>query len=130
MFKGLKNFIVVSLSFCAVFSCFALAHASSTVDQSSLISSKDIIMVLFGLLQTVFMGIGLWLISNDKELFTRLRIVESDQVKQSTTCQERSGDCGTEHVHRRAADNDPQLALKESVDNLRKLLFTIENKEG
>lgn len=103
MYCGLRKFIRVSLFIVAVLAVFTLAYAGNTSPADDTFSAKDIIMVLFGLLQTVFMGIGVWLIANDRELFTRMGKVESAQAVQTTKCEERWN--AGNHPHRRENDH-------------------------
>lgn len=101
MFKGVRLFIRVSLVSVAMITVVSLSHAGSSSPDDTF-AAKDIIMVLFGLLQTVFMGIGIWLIANDKELFTRVANVEKKQEVRDTLCDERWDGGG--HPMRREKD--------------------------
>lgn len=122
MFKGVRSFIRVALLVSFLLTFFVLVHAGSSNPQpDDTFSNKDIIMILFGLLQTIFLGIGVWLIGNDREIFTRLRLVESRQETRDALCDERNEN--GEHYHNRAADKNPDLAFKQAVDTLRKLLY-------
>ena len=79
----------------------AQANTAATIAVSdSAITSKDVIMILFGLLQTVFMGIGVWLINNQAKLFEGLNAVRQDIAVQIRTCDERTGNCVPEHSKR------------------------------
>jgi uncharacterized membrane protein YcjF (UPF0283 family) len=125
MFKGLRMFIRVALAVCIIMVGFAIVHAAGTTTvttTSDSFSSKDIITMLLALLQTILVGVGVWLIGNDKELFTRMGKVETNQAVQANTCKERTGDCGPEHTHNRASDLNPQVALKEALDQIRQML--------
>lgn len=101
MYRGLRKFIRLSLAIVAMIVFVSLSYASSAPVSDSF-SSKDIITVLFGLLQTIFMGIGVWLIANDKELFTRVATMEKKQAVQEMKCEER-WDNGN-HPSRRVGD--------------------------
>jgi uncharacterized membrane protein YcjF (UPF0283 family) len=129
MFRRLRLFILAALTVVIVLSGFVIVHASNAPVPADSITSKDIIMILFGLLQTILLAIGVWLISNDRELFTRLRQVETKQEVRDNLCEERNTE-GSEFHHHRASDKDPTLALKESVDTLRRLLHTFEKPDG
>jgi len=101
MYKGVRRFIRVSLFTSALLAIVAMAYAG-TVQPDDSFSLKDIVMVLFGLLQTLFMGIGVWLIANDKELFTRMAKVEKDQQVRDAVCDERWN--SDSHPVRRSGD--------------------------
>lgn len=126
MFGKVKMAVRALMVTCIILTWFAIVQAAGTAPAPDTITSKDIIMILFGLLQTMFMGIGIWLISNDKELFTRMGKVESNQATRDAICDERNTD--GEHHHNRASDKDTQVALKESIDMLRRALHSMAEK--
>ena len=102
MYQGVRLFIRVSLLASGLLAIVALSYAGPAAPPDDTFSMKDIIMVLFGLLQTVFMGIGVWLIANDKELFTRMARVEGKIETRDAICDDRwnSGN----HPDRRLGD--------------------------
>lgn len=125
-FNKLRTGVYAMVVVCLTLTWFAMVSAANQAPPPiDTVSSKDIIMILFGMLQTVFMGIGVWLISNDKELFTRMGKVESAQATREAICDERND---VEHHHKRASDNDTTIALKESVDMLRRALHSMLEK--
>jgi hypothetical protein len=88
------------LPVCVLLLLYAAAQANTAATiavSDSAITSKDVIMILFGLLQTVFMGIGVWLINNQAKLFEGLNAVRQDIAVQIRTCDERTGNCVPEH---------------------------------
>lgn len=90
MFRKLRLFIKTATLLITILACHAIVEASGApATDSATISSKDIIFVLYGLLQTIFMGIGVWLISNDKELFKRVSRLETDVAVMDKVCDER-----------------------------------------
>jgi uncharacterized membrane protein YcjF (UPF0283 family) len=88
MYKGVRKFIRISLFSVSLLTIVAMAYAGNA-QPDDMFSPKDIIMLLFALLQTVFLGIGVWLIANDKELFTRMAKVEKSQEVRDAVCDER-----------------------------------------
>ena len=126
MFKGLRSFIRGSLAIAVLLTIVALVDAATVpaASSSDSFSSKDIIMILLGLLNTILIGIGVWLVGNDKELFMRIASVESKQSTRDAICDER--DKNGEHTHKRATD-DAIEPLSEIVDSLRKLLYDLKS---
>lgn len=128
-FNKLKTCVYTMVAVCLMLTWYALVEAAGQLAPpaaADAMSSKDIIMILFGMLQTVFMAIGVWLISNDKELFTRMGKAESEIATRKALCDDRNED--GEHHHKRASDTDTAVALKESVDMLRRALHSMLDK--
>ena len=74
--------------------CFlALAASVSAGDVPSVREHSDImwqiITALFGVLNTILTGVIVWIISQQSELFGRLRKVEADQQTTERLCEER-----------------------------------------
>ena len=126
MKKPIRLFVCCSLALCIVITWIVIVQASngSAPSTDSVISSKDIIMVLFGLLQTIFLGMCAWMVANDRELFKRMGAVESKQSTQDAICKERNEQGA--HQYNRASDKDDSQALKEAVDTLRRILNKME----
>lgn len=103
MHKGVRAFICCSIIVAVIFTFFTVVYAGGNGAETDTFSHKDIIMILLALLQTIFIGIGVWLITNDKELFTRMNKVESDVKVQKVKCEER-WDSGN-HPERRKTDS-------------------------
>ena len=66
-----------------------LAQAGGESAPSSSGIMWQIITGLLALLQTVFMGIGVWIISNQSEMFRRIGNLESDNKTRAALCDER-----------------------------------------
>jgi hypothetical protein len=129
-----KKLIRVIISYCILFTLvilisLSLAHGAGVVPQDSVISNKEIIMYMLGLLQTIFAAIGLWLIANDRELFTRVGKIETKQAVRDQLCDERNDQGTHPHLHQRDSDKNPDLALKELLSLVRTRLYESESKK-
>jgi uncharacterized membrane protein YcjF (UPF0283 family) len=123
MFIGIRTFIRSSLAAAILLAGYVVVYGAAGTPVSDTFSNKDIITLLATLLQTVLFGIGIWLIANDREIFTRLRKVESAQQVRDKLCDERSAGS---HGHDRATDKDPVLAAAVALDTIRKLIHSGE----
>lgn len=109
----------------------AISHAGTEPPQE-VISSKDVILVLFGLLQTGLLALAVWLINNDRELFVRVGKMETSQASREAICEERNKN--GEYHHQRASDapeQKPQHSnLQDVIDLLRKELYAQQIARG
>lgn len=60
----------------------------------------QLVVALFGVLDTLLTGIMIWIICNQSELFRRLRQVEADNQTAAAVCDERH----TNHPRRRVGE--------------------------
>lgn len=81
--------VVILLVTSAVMLCSAsLAHAGDVVP-SPMGMMWQVIMVLFGALDTILTGIIVWLVSNQREAFQRLSLLEKGEAVRAEICKER-----------------------------------------
>lgn len=123
-YPRIRRFIKLVIFVCLILMIYVVAHAKGEVPAppDDGVSSKDVILYLLALLQTIMLGFAVWLIGNDRELFKRVSSVETRQEVRDKLCEERNID--GDH-HKRASDVDPYVALKESVDMLRRALWQL-----
>ena len=98
-----------------------IAHASGTPVPET-VSSKDVILILFSVLQAILMAIAVWMVSKINAHETRLANAETKQATRDALCEERN-EQGTEHLHKRKTDEHPEILLKELLGRLREQLY-------
>ena len=83
------KFLALTVSSFVLLASLGIASQGEAIQPTTQGMMWEVIMVLFGALNTILTGVIVWLVSNQREAFTRIGKLETGEEVRASLCDER-----------------------------------------